>query len=258
MPLASYDYDYYEYINGKRINKASYAQSAAKVRTSTATSQSRRAATTTQTRRSTATTKPQARRSTTDVKRTATAISAKKTTTRKVVTRTTAKSNTTRKPTTTQKRKYDIDIPLKSSSKIVNKPKEMTLKKPKAKSSTSLKNALTNTFALAIFFAIAFCICYRYSIINEEYIKLRNIKKDYETAQNVNVQIQADIESKTDLSYIENYAKYQLGMQKPSDSQIKYVNIRKQDKIITPVTIEEETNANWFEFICNEVGKIID
>ena len=24
------------------------------------------------------------------------------------------------------------------------------------------------------------------------------------------------------------------------------------------ITIEEETNANWFEFICNEVGKIID
>ena len=41
------------------------------------------------------------------------------------------------------------------------------------------------------------------------------------TAQTINEQIQADIDSQTDLSYIENYAKYQLGMQKPKEEQIK-------------------------------------
>ena len=109
-----------------------------------------------------------------------------------------------------------------------------------------------------IFFAIASVICYRYSLINEQFIELKDIKKEYATIQNVNEQIEADIESKTDLTYIENYAKYQLGMQKPSDSQMRYVNIENKDKIITPITIEEDIEKGWFESVCDEIRKILD
>lgn len=261
MPLASYDYDYYEYVNGRRVNKTTYGTSIANRRTSAATSQSRRASGTTQTRKhTTSVAKPQMQRNTT-TKRATQSVNKKANTNssaKKVVKRNATAKKITTKKTTVQKKKYDIDIPIKTSSKIVNKPKEMTLKKPKTKKSITLKDAISKTFGVAVFFIIAFAICYRYSLINEEFIALKGVKKEYENIQNVNEQIQADIESKTDLTYIENYAKYQLGMQKPSNSQIKYVSIEKKDKILTPVTIEEDTEANWFETICAEVRKVLD
>lgn len=256
MPLASYDYDYYEYINGHRTNKTTYATQTASKRT---TSQTRKTTTSSQNRRATSTTKTQPRATTTTRKKNvnSTAKRPTNTTAKKTTTRNVATKKTTPKATT---RKYDIDIPIRTSSKITEKPKEMTLKKPKAKVNpvTAFKEALARTFGIAVFFAIAFAICYRYSLINEEFIALRNVKKEYENIQNVNEQIEADIESKTDLTYIENYAKYQLGMQKPSDAQLRYVNIEKKDRVLTPVTIEEKTETNWFTNLCKEIGKILD
>ncbi|MBR4111242.1 MAG: hypothetical protein IKK43_06135 [Clostridia bacterium] len=244
MPLASYDYDYYEYTNGRRVNKTSYTAAPAKRHT------------TTQTKKTIAAT-PQTRKTTT--RRATTAAPVKRTTnsTKKNATKTT----TTKKNVTqvARKRNHNIDIPIKTSSKIVNKPQEMTLKKPKTKKSVqTLKDALSKTFGVIVFFAIAFAICYRYSLINEEFIALKNVKKEYTNMQTVNEQIEAEIESKTDLTYIENYAKYQLGMQKPSDSQKKYVTIENKDKILTPITIEDDTNKGWFELLYEEVRKILD
>lgn len=264
MPLASYDYDYYEYVNGQRVNKTSY--SVAPTRRHTATSQTRRvpASTAPQTRRTTSSTTSQNRRrvattqtstrkstTTTSTKRTSNGTSKKSTSKTKTI-----KKNVTQTP---RKRKHDIDIPIKTSNKIVNKPQEMTLKKPKTKKSAqAFKDALSKTFCVVIFFAIAFAICYRYSLINEEFIALKNVKKEYENMQTVNEQIEADIESKTDLTYIENYAKYQLGMQKPSNAQKRYVNIENKDKILTPVTIEENIEQGWFESVWEEIRKILD
>ena len=74
----------------------------------------------------------------------------------------------------------------------------------------------------------------------------------------MNEQIQADIDSQTDLSYIENYAKYQLGMQKPSNSQIVYVNVEKEDKILTPITIEEDSNKTWLDQLYEEIVKLFE
>lgn len=265
MPLASYDYDYYEYVNGHRTDKTKYSTQPASKRT--ATSQARRTTTSSQVRKTTSAVRTQTKMTpsapkknvTSTRKKSTNVTTTKKAATKKVTTRKTS-PRTTSKKTAVQRKRYDIDIPIKTSNKITNKPKEMTLKKPKAKVNPviALKEALIKTFGIVVFFGIAFAICYRYSLINEEFIALRNVKKEYETLQNVNEQLEADIESKTDLSYIENYAKYQLGMQKPSDSQIRYINIEKKDRVLTPVTIEEETNTNWFTSLCKEIGKILD
>lgn len=250
MPLASYDYDYYEYINGQRVNKTSYSAAPAR---RTATVQTRKTTTATPQRRNSATT------------RVATRTTTRKTMSTKRTTNTSKKTNTktnTSKKNVAQavrRKKHDIDIPIKTSSKIVNKPQEMTLKKPKIKKSAqALKDALVKTFGVIVFFAIAFAICYRYSLINEEFIALKNVKKEYTNMQTVNEQIEADIESKTDLTFIENYAKYQLGMQKPSDSQKRYINIEREDKILTPVSIENDSEKNWFEKLCEEAEKILE
>ena len=157
------------------------------------------------------------------------------------------------------------NLNVKSSNKNNNaKPAEMKLKKPelttaqKKKAKAKAVSRVKNVIYLLIGFGIAFLICYRYSLINEKFNQLENTKKQLATVQTVNEQIQADIDSQTDLSYIENYAKYQLGMQKPSNSQIVYVNVEKEDKILTPITIEEDSNKTWLDQLYEEIVKLFE
>lgn len=243
MPALNYDYDYYEYRNGRRVNSAS-TQTVAPARRNTTSSTAKTLAKPRTAPKSASTTK----------KNVKTVVPQK--TTKKATTK--AKTTPTKKKTTTKK--SNIDIPITSSKKITNKPKEMTLKKPKTqvKQTVSFVSTLKKVALVSLFFALFFMICYRYSVINEKFLGIKKLKNELTMVQAVNGQLQADIESKTDLTYVENYAKYQLGMQKPSKSQIQYVNVEKEDKITTPVTIEDEENSNWFEKAIKEVRKIID
>lgn len=237
MPALNYDYDYYEYRNGRRVSSASVQPKAPSVRTTNTTRRTTQTNTITQKR----------------------VTSPKKSTENVRTKKQTSKAQTTKRKVATSK-KSSIDIPLTSSKKIINKPKEMTLTKPKIKSKTKSNVGVTlkNVALVSVFFALFFMVCYRYSVINEEFSEINSLKNDLTKIQNANDQVQADIESKTDLTYVENYAKYQLGMQKPSSSQIQYVSVEKQDKITTPVTISEESELNWFEKIVSEIRKIID
>jgi hypothetical protein len=111
---------------------------------------------------------------------------------------------------------------------------------------------------VGLMFSVFFMICYRYSKINESFQGIQQIKSDIEISQALNGQLEAEIASKTDLSYIENYAKYQLGMQKPSNNQIKRITLEKEDKITTPVNMDEKTNDNAVINILKEIRKILD
>lgn len=175
------------------------------------------------------------------------------------------KTNDIEIPAMVNKRRVETEQVKKVNTKqnnkneIKQKPAEMKLNKPEVSAEQKKleqEKALNRVRValLVIFgFALAFFICYRYSLINERFNDVEKIKKEFETAVTVNEQLQADIDSQTDLAYIENYAKYQLGMQKPSNSQIKYVNVEKQDKIITPISIEEETEKTWFDTLYETV-----
>lgn len=165
--------------------------------------------------------------------------------------------------TITSTKNNDLDIKYSNKNKI-SKPAEMKLKKPelsvaqKKKAKEKVINKIKNVIYIGLGFGIAFLICYRYSLINEKFNQLESTKKELATVQTVNEQIQADIDSQTDLSYIENYAKYQLGMQKPSNSQIVYVNIEKEDKILTPITIEEDSNKTWLDQLYDKIMKFFE
>ena len=107
--------------------------------------------------------------------------------------------------------------------------------------------------------AIALFICYRYSIINEKFNQVEKLKKELAANQTINEQLQADIDSETDISYIENFAKYQLGMQKPQQSQMVYINIDKKDKIFTPVKIEEDlSERTWVDDVVEKIANIFE
>lgn len=250
MPALNYDYDYYEYRNGKRANSVSMQPEVALTKNAS------------QNRKTTNANTVAPKKKTTTSNSTAQKTAVTKKSTNKVSTNRVAKKVTTskNKKNTNVAKKSSIDIPLTSSKKIKNKPAEMTLKKPKikTKSKSSIGVTLKNIALVSVFFALFFMVCYRYSVINEEFSEVNTLKNELVKLQNANEQVQADIESKTDLTYVENYAKYQLGMQKPSSSQIEYVNVEKQDKITTPVTISEDVELTWFEKVVNEVRKIID
>ena len=72
------------------------------------------------------------------------------------------------------------------------------------------------------------------------------LKKELETLNNSNAQLQLLAEQSINLSYVEQYAKENLGLQKPQNYQIEYINVNKQDLIDNNVINE---NKNWFEEI---------
>ena len=118
------------------------------------------------------------------------------------------------------------------------------------------KSSYFTNFMLALLIAVgALFICYRASIKNEKFNSIERAKKQLLNAQTVNEQLQADIDSETDISYIENYARYQLGMQKPQDSQIMYINVEKQDKIYTQTKLDDEEKAqSWFDVVVEKIA----
>ncbi len=243
MPALNYDYDYYEYRNGRRVGSAVPQR-----RTTTSNNPSyNRVKTQPVTRRPNGYTQR-------TVHSTRPVVQAKQNNVKKTPANRPAgvkKTNAIQ-----SKPKSKIDIPIESTKKITNKPEKMTLNAPKTK--MNLTAVLKKVALVSIFFCLFFMICYRYSVINEEFSNIKGLKRDLAEIKTTNEQLQADIESKTDLTYVENYAKYQLGMQKPTNSQIQYVSVEKQDKITTPVTIEESTEASWFENIMREIRKIVD
>lgn len=153
-----------------------------------------------------------------------------------------------------------------NKKKTYAKPQEMTLKRPKsnvkakniAKQKARVKEMFKNFIIALVLFGMFFLICYRYSSINEAFNEVNDIKSDLKKQQTINAQLESSIQKSTDLAYIENYAKYQLGMQKPKDSQIQKINVKKQDKITTPIEIKEEEEESKITIILNDLLKILD
>lgn len=246
MPALNYDYDYYEYRNGRRVGS-----SVSKNNSTISTNRTYNAQRNTAVRRNIV--------QTSNIKKVnaqvrSTSKNKQNVTTRKVNASKVAKPNV--KVQSTKKSK--IDIPLESSKKIANKPEAMKLNAPKSQSKINTTSILKNAATVSVFFCLFFVVCYRYSLINEQFSGIKKLKTELATIQTANEQVQADIESKTDLTYVENYAKYQLGMQKPTSSQIQYIKVDKQDRISTPITINEEEEMNWFENIIDSIRKYID
>ncbi len=156
-----------------------------------------------------------------------------------------------------------IDVPIIVQKKVaLEKPDEMKLTKPKtdskAKSKAKVEGLKKKIIVGAFLIATLFMICARYAQINEKFNNVNSLEKKLASAQALNEQITSEIESKTDLNYIEKYAKYQLGMQKPKDSQIVKIAYDKQDKISTPVVIEEEKEESFLEKLLNDLRNLID
>lgn len=247
MPAVQYDYDYYEYGKSRR-GSANAATSNSVPRKSS------------QTARKT-TTKPKTQSQ--QVKRSTSQKIEVKTSTTRNVTRAATRAVTRNIDNNVQRRRTskNIEVPSMVSQRRIKKPKEMSLKRAEVvtsknvnqKKSTPLRDVAVSFFA----FSILFLICYRSSLINESFSELNGMKSKLDNINTKNAQIESEIQTQTDLSNIESYAKYQLGMQKPKDSQIQKVVIDKEDKIATPVVIEEEEETFWKKLM-NDIRNILD
>lgn len=180
----------------------------------------------------------------------------------RMATRAVASSSARKTVTQTRKNKnVDIDIPIAVKKKVeIKKPVEMKLTKPKSKAKSKAKVEGTKRKILlgVVIVSVLFMICMRYTEINEKFNEVNSLEKNLNSAKTLNQQLSANIESKTDLNYIEKYAKYQLGMQKPSESQIVRIAYEKHDKISTPVVIEEVEEKSFLENLLNDLKNLID
>lgn len=243
MPAVKYNYDYYDQYgkSGKGVAKSARPSQSS-------LSAGRKVASNSIARRSTT---PESTRNST-----------------RIATRTVATSTSTAKRNSAQtkkKTKVDIDIPVIVKKKIeIQKPQEMKLNKPKQepKLKSKAKAKVEGTKRKILFSTLVvlglFMICIRYTQINEKFNEVTSLEKSLNSTKALNQQLSTDIESKTDLSYIEKYAKYQLGMQKPSDSQIVRIAYEKHDKISTPVIIEEVEENTFLENLLNDLKNLID
>lgn len=175
-----------------------------------------------------------------------------------------AKSNFATKTMSAQKkvsRNIYVNSPVVVKKKIeIEKPKEMKLTKPveKVDSKAKIEKAKKSILATVAIFGMLFMICTRYAQINELTHKMGALEKDLANVESLNQQLSAQVDSKTDLNYIEKYAKYQLGMQKPDEKQIVRIAYDKQDRISTPIDIEEENEQGFFEKIFNDLKNLVD
>lgn len=136
--------------------------------------------------------------------------------------------------------------PNQDSPKISKSKKSSTLKnnnKSKNNKQIALKKQKIKTIVyLCISFIVLFTICYRYSLINEEFNNLNLTKTELSKIQKENSTLKLSIENSVNLNNIEKIALEKLGMQKLDKSQMVYISLEKEDycEIETENILEEE------------------
>ena len=168
----------------------------------------------------------------------------------------------------TKKKDTGLDPVVFQKKAVAKKPEELKLKKmqvAKKKKAQEIARQKERALALiknillsAALFAMFFFICYRYTLINEAFNDVSGVKSQLKEKETINAQIESNIKQNTDLSYIENYAKYQLGMQKPKFSQIQKIVIEIEDKITTPIEIKEEVKEDKVSKVFQNLLKVLD
>ena len=85
------------------------------------------------------------------------------------------------------------------------------------------------TFCTAIAFVLAIIVVSRYMTINELDRQVTKAQTEYDKLKSENEQKAVTLESTMTLDEIEQAAKTRLGMNKPANNQIIYVDVKKED-----------------------------
>lgn len=131
--------------------------------------------------------------------------------------------------------------------KDVNKKQQKNVKQKK-----QMNKKAKCVLYLIIGFVILFAISYRNSQINESFSELKDAQQQLALLQKENEQLEVSIEKSLNLNDLEQIAREQLGMQKATSGQTKYISLPKKDYVegaTEEIKIEQETNI---------IQKIID
>lgn len=140
-----------------------------------------------------------------------------------------------------------------AKKKTIQQQNNKTKTKVKAKHSGQAKYFIY----LLIGFAILFAISYRNSQINESFSELKKTQEQYALLQKENEQLEVAIENNLNLSNLEQIAREQLGMQKATTAQTKYIALPKKDHVEAAVEeIKIEENKNIFQKIIEYIKNI--
>ena len=124
--------------------------------------------------------------------------------------------------------------------KVMPAEPKKQIKVPPETKKVKAKNTKGNVFLGITAFAFALTIVCRYAMINNMNMENIRLKKELENINNTNAQLKLAAERQVNLSEIEEYAKTNLGFQKPQNYQIEYINVNKEDLIDNKVVVENK------------------
>ena len=131
------------------------------------------------------------------------------------------------------------------------KKKVATKVKPKAKHNSKL---IVYIGAVCV---ILFAVSYQNALVAQRYSELKKLKTNLAAVEKENKQLEVSIESKTNLSAIEEKASQELGLKKLDKSQIVYVNADKQDYVQSSAeVIQMPEEGNWFTNLIEKIKNI--
>lgn len=150
--------------------------------------------------------------------------------------------------------------------KKVKRRKNSTLKKKndaniiskQNKKNESIKRKQKCIVYLLLAFAIFFAMGYQNSRINEQFSELKASEKQLASIQKENDQLKIAIQNNLNLGNLEQVAKEQLGMQKASTQQTRYVKLPKKDYVeVASEKIIKNPNENILDRIIEYVKNIV-
>lgn len=113
------------------------------------------------------------------------------------------------------------------------RPKLRVTKNPNAKRRFDLSE-LKVIATVAIIFSLAWGVLYSRAQLTELTAEISAVETDLSDAKSEYDYLNLQLESKTDLDTVENYALTQLGLVKMEASQVTYLTLEDEDKVVKP------------------------
>lgn len=123
---------------------------------------------------------------------------------------------------------------------VVRTPKTAAQPKKTESVRVSKRKALQTLGRIGVVFVMCCLMIYRYTLILESNEKITKLGSDLAAAEYQNQSIQAKIDRALELGTLEEYATGKLGMIRPDQSQIFYVDVQMGDE----TTAKEEDKPN--------------
>lgn len=147
---------------------------------------------------------------------------------------------------------YDYDGDQDQEQQLKPKIKHKRNLKLKPKVSTAIKYTVTGSVAAMLLLAIVFGRVELSKIYSEQ----SDLQTELSQLTEANLGLKSELDSKTGLSQVEEYAEKTLGLQKLDKSQVEYVEV-KTDEVIESVKTDDNIFVaikKWFKNVLEYIG----